>query len=358
MRHVMFGRSGLRVSELCLGAMLFGDPREFGTGRDESRALFDAFAEAGGSFIDTADHYADGESEKLVGEFLRSNRDHFVVSSKWSVSKSGGLQGSGNSRRNMMRAVDASLRRLGTDRIDLYSLHVWDFATPCEEVMRGLDDLVRAGKVLYVGISDTPAWVVSRANMLAELRGWSAFAGLQIEYNLTARTPERDLLPMAKALGLAVTAWSPLAGGALSGKYGAGKVNGGRRSASPIPQRVLEVAAEVTRIAERIGATPANVALAWVRQQTCAVPIVPIIGARTRSQLESNLKSLELELDEAMLRRLDEVSRIELGFPHDFLRTDYVRSLLHGGEADRLVLREPLPHPVAALPMSSGVTKR
>lgn len=357
MRHVMFGRSGLRVSELCLGTMLFGDPRDFGTARDESRAIFDAFADAGGTFIDTADHYADGESERLVGEFVRSNRDHFVVSSKWSVSKIGGLQNSGNSRRNMMRAVEASLRRLGTDRIDLYSLHVWDFATPIEEIMRGLDDLVRAGKLVYVGISDTPAWVVSRANMLAELRGWSGFVGLQIEYNLAARTPERDLMPMAKALGLGVTAWSPLAGGALSGKYSAmNRHERGRRSETGIPERVLEIANEVSSVAEQIGATASQVALAWVRQH--AVPVVPIIGARTKAQLESNLKSLEVQLDADMLQRLDVSSQIELGFPHDFLRTDYVRSILHGGEADRLVPREPPPHPTAALAMSSGITKR
>ena len=232
LRHVMFGRSGLRVSELCLGAMLFGDARQFGASPEESRNIFDAFASAGGTFIDTADHSADGESERLLGQFLATDRDHFVVSTKWSVSRHGGLQKSGNSRRNMMRAVEGSLRRLATDHIDIYSLHVWDYATPCEEIMRGLDDLVRSGKVHYVAVSDTPAWEISRANMLADLRGWSAFAGIQIEYNLTARTPERDLIPMAIELGLAITAWSPLAGGVLSGKYGSaqGRSEAGRWS--------------------------------------------------------------------------------------------------------------------------------
>ena len=221
MRHVLFGQSGLRVSELCLDAMVSGDARELGASRKDSQEIFEAFASAGGSFIDTADHYADGESERLVGEFVASERDSFVISTKWSVARHGGLQRSGNGRRNMMRAVEASLRRLKTDRIDLYSLHAWDYATPCEEIMRGLDDLVRGGKGHYVAIFDTPAWEVSRANMLAELRGWSPFAGLQVEYSLAARTPERDLLPMAKTLGFAVMAWSPLAGGALSGKYSA-----------------------------------------------------------------------------------------------------------------------------------------
>lgn len=354
----MFGRSGLRVSELCLGAMLFGDRREMGTSAADSRVIFDRFAQEGGSFIDTADHYADGESERLVGEFIAAERDRYVVSSKWSVSRHGGLQGSGNGRRNMMRAVEASLMRLKTDRIDLYSLHVWDYATPAEEIMRGLDDLVRAGKVVYVAVSDTPAWQVSRANMLADLRGWSPFTGLQIEYSLAARTPERDMLPMARELGLGVTAWSPLAGGALSGKYGRAGDAQGRRAGGAIADEVLAIADEVASVARDIGAAPAQVALAWVRQRPSATPIVPIVGARTPAQLASNLRSLEVHLDDACLQRLDRASAIELGFPHDFLRTDYVRTILHGGEPERLVMREPLPHPVEALAMSSGVTKR
>ena len=359
MRHVMFGRSGLRVSELCLGAMVFGDSRELGAPRKESQEIFEAFASAGGTFIDTADHYADGESERLVGEFVASDRDNFVISTKWSVARHGGLQRSGNSRRNMVRAVEGSLRRLKTERIDLYSLHVWDYATPCEEIMRGLDDLVRGGKVHYVAISDTPAWEISRANMLAELRGWSPFAGIQIEYNLTARTPERELLPMAKTLGLAVMAWSPLAGGVLSGKYSgsAREKPTGRHGVSDIPARALRIADEVGSIANLMGTTSSQVALSWVRQQETAVPVIPITGARTKTQLEINLASLSVQLDEATMRRLDKVSEIELGFPHDFLRTDYVRSLLHGGEPDRLILRQPLPHPVSDLAMTSGVTK-
>ncbi|NDH54053.1 MAG: aldo/keto reductase [Betaproteobacteria bacterium] len=302
MRHVLFGQSGLRVSELCLGAMVFGDARELGASRKDSQEVFEAFAAAGGSFIDTADHYADGESERLVGEFVASDRDSFVISTKWSVARHGGLQRSGNGRRNMMRAVEASLRRLKTDRIDLYSLHAWDYATPCEEIMRGLDDLVRGGKVHYVAISDTPAWEVSRAK--------------------AAHQPA------------------------------------GRRSGSPIPDGTMRIAAEVGSIAALMGASPAQVALAWVRQQQAAVPVIPIIGARTKAQLESNLQSLSVQLDDSALGRLDKVSAIELGFPHDFLRTDYVRALLHGGEPDRLTLRQPLPHPVSDLAMGSGVTKK
>jgi aryl-alcohol dehydrogenase-like predicted oxidoreductase len=359
MQHVLFGQSGLRVSELCLGTMVFGDDRALGASAKDSHAIFDRFASAGGTFIDTADHYANGESERLVGEFVNADRDHFVISTKWSVARSGGIQCSGNSRRNMVRAVENSLRRLGTDRIDLYSLHIWDFTTPWEEILRGLDDLVRAGKVLYVAVSDTPAWEISRAKTLADLRGWSSFVGVQIEYSLGERTPERDLLPMASELGLGVTAWSPLAGGALSGKY-AKKADSqsGRRENAPIPDRLMRIADEVCTVAADIGATPAQVALAWVRQQAIASPIIPIIGARTMAQLEDNLECVTLKLDQKMLDRLDGVSRIELGFPHDFLRTDYVRQLLHGGEEGKLRQRKPLPHPVAEIAMSSGVTKK
>ncbi len=327
MRHVLFGRSGLRVSELCLGGMTFGETRGFGATDADARTIFDRFAAAGGTFIDTADHYADGASEEVLAECLAADRDRFVISTKWSVSKVLGVQRSGNSRRNMMRAVEASLRRLKTDRIDLYFLHIWDFTTPWEEIMRGLDDLVRAGKVLYVGVSDTPAWEVSRAQMLAELRGWTPFVGLQIPYNLAQRAVEREFLPMAAALGLGVTAWSPLAAGLLSGKYGShnrvASAGRGTRGAE-IPEATIRIADAVNAAARRLGVSAAQVALAWVRQQSGSHPIVPIIGARTPAQLDDNLKCLEVVLDEEALRSLEEVSRIELGFPHDFLQLDQV----------------------------------
>ena len=223
MRYKLLGKSGLRVSELCLGTMTFGDVwQDWGlaTSNDESRKIFDGFAEAGGNFIDTANKYNEGKSESLLGEFIESDRDHFVVATKYTLStREGDPNACGNHRKNMVRALEASLKRLKTDYIDLYWVHAWDFMTPVEEVMRGLDDMVRAGKVLYLGISDTPAWIVSQANTLAEVHGWSPFVGLQIEYSLAQRDPERDLLPMARAFDLAVTPWSPLAGGILSGKY-------------------------------------------------------------------------------------------------------------------------------------------
>jgi aryl-alcohol dehydrogenase-like predicted oxidoreductase len=333
MKHLAFGRSGLRVSELCLGAITFGDPRPFGSSPEESRAIFDAFAEAGGSFIDTANLYGEGASERLVGEFVKTDRDAFVVATKYSPSRSGGVQRSGNGRKNMMRSVEESLRRLDTDRIDVFFLHARDGITPWEEIMRALDDLVHAGKVLYVAVSDTPAWEISRANMLAELRGWSAFVGIQIEYSLVQRTPERDLLPMASALGLGITAWAPLAGGALSGKYtAASSAEPTRLRTDAISQRTLEIAREVANVASEIGASPAQVALAWLKSRTRYGQIVPILGARTHTQFEQNLGCLGLRLDAEIVQRLDEATKVELGFPHEFLASEMMRKFLAGGD--------------------------
>jgi aryl-alcohol dehydrogenase-like predicted oxidoreductase len=220
MRYRLLGKSGLRVSELCLGTMTFGEEWGWGSSKDESRKILDAFFEAGGNFIDTANVYTNGTSETQLGEFLKGDRERVVLATKYTNSRqSNDPNGAGNQRKNMVQAVEASLKRLQTDYIDLYWLHIWDRITPIEEVMRAFDDLVRQGKVLYVGVSDMPAWVIARANTLAELRDWTPFVGLQIEYSLIERTVERELLPMASSLGLGVTAWSPLAGGALTGKY-------------------------------------------------------------------------------------------------------------------------------------------
>ena len=220
MRYVLLGNSGVRVSELCLGTMTFGEDWHFGASEDVSRAIFETFCEGGGNFIDTANSYTGGTSERLVGAFIASDREYFVVSTKYSLStRPNDPNGGGNHRKNMMRCVEESLRALGTDYIDVYWLHVWDGVTSMDDVLRGLDALVRSGKVRYVAVSDTPAWVVSRANTLAELRGWASFVALQTEYSLIERTAERDLLPMARALGLSTLAWAPLGGGVLSGKY-------------------------------------------------------------------------------------------------------------------------------------------
>src|ERR1700736_852004 len=267
MKYRLFGKSGLRVSEAALGTMTFGQERGWGAPKDESRKVYDAFREAGGNFIDTANIYTDGTSESFLGEFLEGHRDSVVLATKYSNAAPGNdPNAAGNHRKSMMQAVEASLHRLNTDYIDLYWLHIWDKITPIDEVMRAFDDLVRQGKILHAGVSDMAAWAVARANTLAELRGWTPFAALQIEYSLIERTVERDLLPMAEALGLGVTAWSPLAGGGLTGKYAAGKVEADARMNSEMmkgynraDERARAVVAEVQEVARDIGRSPAQV---------------------------------------------------------------------------------------------------
>jgi aryl-alcohol dehydrogenase-like predicted oxidoreductase len=338
MRYKLLGRSGLRVSELCLGTMTFGEEWGWGASREESRRVFDAYVAAGGNFIDTANRYTEGSSERFVGEFVRAERERFVVATKYTLfMRKGDPNAAGNQRKNLVQSLDASLKRLGLDYVDLYWVHAWDFLTPVEEVMRGLDDLVRAGKLLYVGISDTPAWVVSRANTLAELRGWSPFVALQIQYSLVERTPERELLPMARALDLAVTPWGILGSGVLSGKYNAPGGEGRASRNGPVDERRLRLAAAVTAVARELGRTPAQVAIAWLRAQPGV--IVPILGARTAEQLADNLGALDVRLGEEHLGRLDAASAIEPGFPHDFLSRPAIRELVYGGTFDAIDAR-------------------
>jgi aryl-alcohol dehydrogenase-like predicted oxidoreductase len=312
------GKSGLRVSELALGAMTFGT-KDWGVDKEESRRVYDGFREAGGNFIDTANIYSEGRSETFLGEFIEGDRERIVLATKYTGATRGrDVNAAGNNRKNMMDSVHASLKRLRTDYIDLYWVHARDFTTPIEEVMRGLDDLVRQGKVLYVGVSDTPAWEVSRANMLAELRGWSPFVGLQVRYSLLDRAVERELLPMAKTLDLTVTPWDTLGSGILTGKYNRDAATAGRATLrGTVKDRDLAIAAEVVKLAEELGRSPAQVALDWVRQGPGV--IVPLVGARTREQLDDNLGCLDFHLEPEAKDRLDEVSRIELGFPHEFL---------------------------------------
>ena len=208
MRYTLFGRSGLRVSELCLGTMTFGEDWGWGASKEESRRIFDRYVEAGGNFVDTSSNYTNGTAERFVGEFVASDRDHFVLATKYTLTdRPGDPNFGGNHRKNLLRSLEGSLARLDTDRVDVLWLHMWDGMTPVDEVVRALDDVVRSGKALYVGFSDTPAWVVSQANTMAELRGWSRFVGLQLPYSLADRSPERDLLPMAKAFEMAVMVW-------------------------------------------------------------------------------------------------------------------------------------------------------
>jgi len=341
MKYKLLGKSGLRVSEICLGTMTFGEEWGWGASKAESKKMFDAYAGAGGNFIDTANLYTNGTSEKFVGEFISSatDREHFVLATKYSLAtRNGDPNACGNHRKNLVQAIETSLERLGTDYIDLYWLHAWDFLTPIEEVMRALDDLVRAGKVLYIGISDTPAWVVSRANMLAELRGWTPFVALQIEYSLVERTPERELLPMACELDLAVTPWAPLGAGVLTGKYSrANAFPDGSRLKKDSPkfnERNLKIAAEVDNVADEIGCSSSQVALNWLRQQ--AGVMVPIIGATKQAQLKENLKCLDYSLSDEQLARLNLASEIELGFPHEFLKRPRIQEVIYGGTYEQI----------------------
>ncbi len=337
LRYQLLGKSGLRVSEICLGTMTFGEEWGWGASKEESRNIFDDFADAGGNFIDTANRYTEGTSEKYVGEFIADERESFVLASKYTLyNKRDNVNAGGNHRKNMIQSVEGSLKRLNTDCIDLLWLHAWDFMTPVEEVVRGLDDLVRAGKVLYLGISDTPAWIVSQANTMADLRGWTSFIGLQIEYNLVQRTAERDLIPMAKAFGMTVTPWAPLAGGVLTGKYLEDEDADGRvsRTSERRNEQNTRIAEEVVAIAREVNVSPATIAIRWTMQQDFQG--IPIIGARKLSQLQDSLKCLRFELPEMYMERLDEVSKIELGFPHDFLNSDGVKEVIFGGTYDMI----------------------
>jgi aryl-alcohol dehydrogenase-like predicted oxidoreductase len=330
-KYRLLGHSGLRVSELCLGALTFGElpfrGHPFGIPLDESGQLLREFAGRGGNFIDTADIYGAGLSESFVGELVASDRDYFVLATKYTITtRPGDPNGSGSHRKNMVQAVERSLRRLKTDRIDLYWVHFWDALTPVEELMRGLDDLVRAGKVQYIGVSDAPAWRVSQANMLASLRGWTRFVGLQIEYSLIERTPERDLLPMAAACGLTVAAWSPLGGAVLTGKYGnAPRAADSQRAESneafgKLTERNRAIVRAVCEVAAGLGRSPAQVALGWLRRRPQA--ILPILGARTLAQLKENMGVLDFELPDEANAALDAASEVSLGFPHEFLRNN------------------------------------
>jgi aryl-alcohol dehydrogenase-like predicted oxidoreductase len=347
MRYKVLGRhTGLRVSELVLGAGMFGTKWGHGADPEESRRIFDGYVEAGGNFLDTSDGYQFGESESLLGEFIRSSRDDLILATKYtqSADPKGSLSVTGNSRKAMVRSLEQSLKRLGTDRIDLYWVHMPDGVTPIDEIVRGFDDLVRSGKVLYGGLSDFPAWRVSAAAMLADLRGWAPIVAQQIEYSLVQRTPERELLPMAAAFGLATLAWSPLGGGVLTGKYRKGETGrqtgmGGRLfHAEDTPQKTA-IGDTLEAVAGEIGTNPGRVAIAWVS----AKGTIPIIGPRTRAQLDDNIAAVNVSLLADQVRRLDEASAISLGFPHDFLATRATQDRIAGGK--RALLDLPA-HPV------------
>ena len=343
MNYRLLGKSGLRVSEISLGTMTFGEDWGWGSAKEEARKIYDAYREAGGNFVDTANLYTNGTSETFVGEFMHAHRDSIVLATKYTNAAPGtDANAAGNQRKSMVQALEASLRRLKTDYIDLYWLHNWDRLTPAEEVMRAFDDLVSQGKVLYIGISDAPAWWVARANTLAELRGWTEFIGLQIEYSLVERTVERELIPMAKGFNIGLVAWSPLAGGLLSGKYHGGA--GGKdarynnemgKAFQRSGERIDRIVAAVQKVSQQVGRSAAQVALAWLRYRD--VPVIPIIGARRMDQLRDNLASLELNLTPEQVSALNQASAIEMGFPQEFYDKELVKAFAYGGLRDKIL---------------------
>ncbi|MFA6597998.1 MAG: aldo/keto reductase [Ignavibacteriaceae bacterium] len=337
MKYKLLGKSGLRVSEICLGTMGFGEAWINGANKEESKKVFDAFINGGGNFIDTANRYTEGSSEKFLGEFISSERNNLVIATKYTLyTNRGSVNDGGNHRKNLVQSVEGSLKRLNTGYIDLLYLHAWDFTVGIEEVLRNLQYLVQAGKVLHIAISDTPAWIISQGNAIAELRGWSSFVAVQAEYSLTQRTPERDIIPMCNATNIALTAWAPLAGGALTGKY----LNNSdptlrlKPGSLRLNERNTAIAKEVVAIANEIGCSAGNVALNWIRNQKGT--IIPIVGARKEEQIKDNLNCLNFDLTDEQMNRLNEISKIDLGFPHDFLLSDVVKEVVFGGTKDSI----------------------
>lgn len=319
MRYRIFGQTGLRVSQLALGTGNFGKGWGYGSDIDEARAIYNAYRDAGGNFLDTADQYQFGESEAMLGKFIASDRDEIVLATKFSLgdSPNSGLQRTGNSRKAMVQSVEASLRRLGTDRIDLLWAHMPDGVTPIDEIARGLDDLARAGKILYAGLSDFPAWRIATAVTLAELRGWAPVAAVQLEYSLVERSAERELLPMAAAFNLGVVSWSPLGGGLLTGKYRKGETGRAQGLGAVIhsesDQRKTAVVDTLLAIADELGITAGQIAIAWV----IAKGLLPIIGPRTSLQFADYVAATDVKLSADQLARLNDASAITLGFPFD-----------------------------------------
>lgn len=339
-RFKPFGKhTGLRVSEYVLGTVNFGVAWGHGTAQEEARRILDAYADAGGNFLDTANGYQEGQSEEFLGDLLAGRRDEFVLSTKFAVKTNvnSGILVTGNSRQAMVSSVEASLKRLKTDRIDLYWVHVSDGVTPMEEVVRGFDDLVRAGKILYAGLSNFPAWRIARAATIAELRGAVPIAGIQVEHSLVQRATEQDVIAAARALGIGVVAYSPLGGGLLTGKYRGDKSPARRDEAwggagfqpENTPQRTA-IIDTLFAVADEAGVTPGEIAIAWVANKGS----LPIIGPRTLSQLESNLAATKVKLSPEQVARLDEVSAVPRGYPYTVLDEPRIQDLITGSKAD------------------------
>lgn len=339
MKYKTIGFSGLSVSELCLGTMTFGEEMGIGASERECRVIFDRFVAAGGNFFDTANIYNRGTSERMLGRFIAGQRELLVVATKYSFNtRPLDPNAGGNHRKNLVQSLEHSLRRLDTSYIDLYWVHGWDAQTPLPELMRALDDQVRAGKVLHIGISNAPAWVIASANTLARERGWTPFTAMQLHYNLVERSIERDFFALAAAEKMAITPWSPLAGGLLTGKFDRGAsgadIRGARLASGPMAERIrrernLVISESLSAMATEIGCRPAQLAIAWQLQRT-GVNVIPIIGARKLVQLEENLGSLQLTLTNEQMRRIDELSAPMPEYPQALLTGEFYQRLMYG----------------------------
>ncbi|WP_232666771.1 aldo/keto reductase [Pseudonocardia sp. TRM90224] len=318
MRYRLLGRTGLRVSELVLGTMTFHD-------KDEARRIVDAYADAGGNVLDTASAY--GESEEILGAVVRQ-RDRFVIGTKYTLARDRtDPNTAGNHRKNLVGSLERSLRRLRTDHVDILWVHIWDRHTPLEATMRALDDLVRAGKVLHVAVSDAPAWVVSRANTLAEWRDWTPFSAIQVPYNLLTRDAERELIPMAEALGLTVTAWAPMGGGVLAGSRN-------RVDPEKLTPRERAAAAAVRDLAGELGVSAAQVAIAWTRHRSAAV--LPIVGVSSVEQVLDGVAAVDVVLPADAVAALEAAAPFERGFPADFIEECEQSPFVFGDAHDRI----------------------
>ncbi len=344
MDYYTLGRTGLRVSRLALGTMTFGDDWGWGADQTTARSLFDRYVEAGGNFFDTADLYTNGRSEEMLGAFIRDGglREQAVIATKFSYNAiPGNPNAGGNGRKNIIRAIEGSLKRLGTDYIDLYILHTWDRVTPAEEVMRTFDDLVSAGKVRHVGLSDVPAWYAAEAQTIARFRGYEPLSTLQLEYSLVERNIEHEFVDLATRHGAGLMVWSPLGGGLLSGKYRPGRgelpsgegrlittAGSGNPAFEKFNDRNFDIVAEVERVAEELGRSIAQVAVNWVANRPGVASV--LVGATKPSQLEDNLAALDFEIPAELLGRLDAVSAPPVAFPYTFFGPE-LQGMLTGG---------------------------
>ena len=332
MRYKILGNTGIKVSEMNLGTMTFGTDWGWGSPKEESKKIFDLFLDRGGNFIDTANIYTMQTSEKYLGEFIQANRSEIVLATKYTLNEYGHLNRSGNNRKNMVESVEESLKRLNTDYIDLYYVHAWDYLVDPEELMRNLNYLVQSGKVLNIGISDTPAWVVAECNTIAKQRGWASFQAYQVEYCLTERTIERDIIPCAEHFNMTIAAWGPLSAGLLSGKY----VNPDDSPKRMVPgkSRRLEggninLSAEIAKIADQGDMTPAQLSINWQRAQSKNISC--LFGARTLEQCKENLDALAFSISQEEIDQLNALTSIDMGFPRDFLDTPRVKEIVYGG---------------------------